>query len=96
MVTVRMCSGVLDRHLSHAVWAWALRATQLIQAGTSPTVARFPGLTMRSGESGTVIIFVKYPKPGAVKTRLAADVGPVAATQLYKACAEHTVRAACR
>ena len=51
---------------------------------------------MRSGESGTVIIFVKYPKPGAVKTRLAADVGPAAATQLYKACAEHTLRTASR
>ena len=43
-----------------------------------------------------IIIFVKYPTPGAVKTRLVAGVGPLTSSQLYKACAEHTVRVACR
>ena len=51
---------------------------------------------MGSGKADTVIVFVKHPTPGAVKTRLAADVGPIAATQLYRACAEHTLRAACK
>ena len=42
-----------------------------------------------------VVVFVKYPTPGNVKTRVAADTGPLAASQLYKLCAEHTFRVAC-
>lgn len=43
-----------------------------------------------------VIVFVKYPTPGEVKTRLARAVGENEATLFYKDCAEHTVRIACR
>ncbi len=34
---------------------------------------------------GTVLVFLKYPEPGRVKTRLAATVGPVRAAALYRA-----------
>src|SRR5687768_7531897 len=34
--------------------------------------------------SSTVLVFLKYPAPGAVKTRLAADVGPDRAAELYR------------
>ncbi len=32
----------------------------------------------------TLLVFMKYPKPGQVKTRLAARIGPVAAANLYR------------
>jgi uncharacterized protein len=43
-----------------------------------------------------VIVFVKPPRPGAVKTRLAAGVGDAAAVAVYRACAERAIREACR
>ena len=39
--------------------------------------------------SDAVVVFARYPAPGAVKTRLAADIGDDAATAFYKSCAEH-------
>ncbi|CAK0762566.1 hypothetical protein CVIRNUC_002970 [Coccomyxa viridis] len=52
------------------------------------------GAPLRHAENA-IIVFVKYPTPGNVKTRIAADTGPLAASQLYKSCAEHTLRVAC-
>jgi uncharacterized protein len=43
-----------------------------------------------------VVVFVKAPVPGRVKTRLAAGVGADAAIAFYRACAERTIREACR
>jgi rSAM/selenodomain-associated transferase 1 len=34
--------------------------------------------------SGTVLVYLKYPKPGRVKTRLAVTLGPDAAAELYR------------
>jgi rSAM/selenodomain-associated transferase 1 len=39
-----------------------------------------------------LVVFVKHPAPGAVKTRLAAAIGPAAA-ELYRALAEHVLEA---
>ncbi len=36
----------------------------------------------------TLIVFVKWPRPGGVKTRLSADLGPEAAAAVYRALAE--------
>lgn len=44
----------------------------------------------------TVSVFVKLPRPGFVKTRLAAGVGDEAAAAFYRACAERTVDVVCR
>jgi len=41
-----------------------------------------------------VLIFVRAPEPGRVKTRLAADVGDEAALRIYETLALHTVDAA--
>ena len=41
----------------------------------------------------TLVVFVKEPRPGAVKTRLAADVGPEAAAELYRALVESVLEA---
>jgi rSAM/selenodomain-associated transferase 1 len=38
-----------------------------------------------------LVVFLKHPAPGAVKTRLAAAIGPVAAAELYRALAEHVL-----
>jgi len=45
---------------------------------------------MRAGQR--LIIMVKEPRMGAVKTRLARDVGPVAATQFYRTVSSNLVR----
>lgn len=41
-----------------------------------------------------VIVFLKFPEPGAVKTRLAAEVGDAAAARLARHFAEETLAAA--
>jgi rSAM/selenodomain-associated transferase 1 len=38
-----------------------------------------------------LVVFVKLPAPGVVKTRLAGAVGPAAAAELYRALAEHVL-----
>ncbi|CAI5981103.1 unnamed protein product [Closterium sp. NIES-64] len=43
------------------------------------------------GAQQAVMIFVKRPAPGRVKTRLAAGVGADAACDFYRACCEHVV-----
>ena len=39
----------------------------------------------------TLLIFLKYPAPGAVKTRLAESVGQETAAQVYKQLVEITL-----
>jgi rSAM/selenodomain-associated transferase 1 len=41
----------------------------------------------------TLVVFVKEPRPGAVKTRLATAVGPEAAAHLYRTLAEGVLEA---
>ena len=41
----------------------------------------------------TLVVFVKEPRPGAVKTRLAAAVGPEAAAGLYRTLVETVLEA---
>lgn len=43
-----------------------------------------------------LLVFIKYPEPGRVKTRLARSVGDAAAADLYRRMAERTVREAHR
>lgn len=47
-------------------------------------------------EGAAVIVFVKLPVPGKVKTRLAAGIGIESAAKFYKACAERAVHTASR
>jgi hypothetical protein len=42
--------------------------------------------------SDALIVFLKQPQPGAVKTRLAEALGPETAAELYRAMAEEVVR----
>ena len=44
-----------------------------------------------STSTAVVTVFVKLPRPGFVKTRLAAGVGAERAAKFYRACAERTV-----
>ena len=41
-----------------------------------------------------VVVFGRVPAPGAVKTRLAAEVGPMVAAQIYCVLLDHTLRVA--
>ena len=43
--------------------------------------------------TATLGVFVKHPRPAAVKTRLAAKLGADAATELYRALVEHVLEA---
>ena len=40
-----------------------------------------------------LVVFLKHPRPGGVKTRLAAAIGPEAAAGLYRALAEQVLEA---
>lgn len=75
-----------------SVYGW-LRNSVLIAlhlAGVPPDrLARWyrpepgPGATSR-GPAPTLLVFAKAPQPGRVKTRLAADIGPERAAELYR------------
>lgn len=41
--------------------------------------------------TGTVLVYLKYPEPGRVKTRLAATVGPFRAAELYRGWIERVL-----
>ncbi len=43
-----------------------------------------------------LVVFVKAPRRGAVKTRLARDIGRAAAARFYRDCARGVVRRLCR
>lgn len=47
---------------------------------------------MAAPQRHVLVVFLKFPEPGAVKTRLAADVGPHRATELYKCLVAETLR----
>jgi uncharacterized protein len=48
----------------------------------------------RSKPRRAVLVFVRAPEPGSVKTRLAAAIGNDAALRIYRRLAEHTLREA--
>jgi rSAM/selenodomain-associated transferase 1 len=51
-----------------------------------------PDMTTRAGRP-CLAVFVKAPRPGAVKTRLAADIGSDVAAELYRAMADRVMAA---
>jgi uncharacterized protein len=55
-----------------------------------------PGDSARSKPAAprVLLVFVRAPEPGAVKTRLASAIGPAAALAVYRRLAEHTLREA--
>ncbi len=53
-----------------------------------------PGKARMSGSRAAVLVFVRAPEAGLVKTRLAAEIGPEAALRVYKMLAEQAVAAA--
>ncbi|CAN5290252.1 TIGR04282 family arsenosugar biosynthesis glycosyltransferase [soil metagenome] len=48
------------------------------------------------GARRALLLFVRAPRPGEVKTRLAAEVGDAAALRVYRRLAEHALREAKR
>ena len=48
------------------------------------------------GHDQALIVFARYPKPGAVKTRLAAGVGPDLAVRLYRLLVSKILKEALR
>ena len=59
----------------------------------SPAAGERPD-PLAGGEPATLLVFVRAPRRGSVKTRLAAEVGADAALAVYRRLAEHTVAAA--
>lgn len=53
-----------------------------------------PPANARSKPARAVLVFVRAPEPGRVKTRLAAAIGDQAALRVYRRLAEHTLREA--
>lgn len=81
-----------------AVRGW-LRNSAIIALyglGASPhrLAERFPRPSARpAAPRRTVVVFAKAPRPGRVKTRLAADLGTTAATRIYRMLGKATVDA---
>ena len=46
---------------------------------------------MTAPADSAVVVFARLPRPGLVKTRLAAGVGPEAAARFYQHCAEAAI-----
>lgn len=46
---------------------------------------------MTTSPPNALLVFLKYPEPGKVKTRLARGIGDPAAAEVYSRLAEHTV-----
>ena len=55
-----------------------------------PTPPDFPGLTVRARD--TLVIFVKEPRPGRVKTRLGAGIGLVPAAWWFRHQSQRLIR----
>ncbi|MGQ0792517.1 MAG: TIGR04282 family arsenosugar biosynthesis glycosyltransferase [Deltaproteobacteria bacterium] len=51
--------------------------------------------TLNMARQNVLIVFVKYPEPGKVKTRLARDIGREGATEIYRLMAERVVERVC-
>lgn len=47
---------------------------------------------MNSRSDSVLLVFLKYPEPGRVKTRLAQSIGEKEATRLYRSMAEQVIR----
>lgn len=43
-------------------------------------------------KDNAILVFVRHPTPGRVKTRLAAGVGSDGAARFYKRCAEKVIQ----
>jgi glycosyltransferase A (GT-A) superfamily protein (DUF2064 family) len=52
------------------------------------------GTPLAHPDNRHLILFARYPTPGAAKTRLIAQLGAVGAAQLAKRLTEHTLKQA--
>lgn len=57
-------------------------------------MTRVPPSSLGAGPAACILIFVRAPEPGRVKTRLAAEIGAAAALRVYRRLAEHAVQEA--
>ncbi len=77
--------------------ALARRSMPRARTRASPNLTEAPPGRARPSRSGSgpkaqVVVFVKEPRPGRVKTRLAREVGTVAAARWFRAQAMRVVR----
>lgn len=87
--TVQLAYLVYPDWLSGQRWqvsGWV----RALEYGPCLTVAVWAWL--RGRRADTLIVFVKEPRPGAVKTRLLPALDPRAAAELYRALAEEEIR----
>jgi hypothetical protein len=68
-----------------------------LQPPTEPSTAAGVGAAPPpTHPPAALVLFARLPVPGQAKTRLATGVGPEAAAEFYRACAEHTFQEALR
>ena len=93
---VRELQGRVDaRKTSHT--AREEHVLHVCAAHARAPIARLPSLCLPAcSMSSALLVFVRHPTPGAVKTRLAAGVGPDHAALFYRHCAERIVAQAAR
>ena len=87
--TVQLAYLVYPDWLSGQRWqvsGWV----RALEYGPCVAVAVFAWLRRRAGDA--LIVFVKEPRPGTVKTRLLPALDPQSAAELYRALAEEEIR----
>lgn len=83
-------NGIL-RQLARDVW---YVVQYLREVPPEQLAAKYDGWHKHSEKS--LIIFVRFPQPGKVKTRLARGIGDEMAAEFYRLCAEHVFQESAR
>ncbi len=78
------------RRLGRSKISGTVKGTVLAGAAILSTIARLSWPRRAPGRRH-LLIFVKHPTPGQVKTRLARELGEESAAEIYRACVELTL-----
>src|SRR3981081_103623 len=81
-----------ERSISPRAWASVGGDSASLAAGYARPVPNYDGAMAARPLADLLLVFLKEPRPGAVKSRLAARIGAEAAAAVYRAIAEAAIR----
>src|SRR4030081_2276476 len=77
-----------ERSISPRAWASVRGGSASLAAGYARPVPNYDGEMAARTLADLLLVFLKEPRPGAVKSRLAARIGAEAAAAVYRAIAD--------